>query len=110
MKAFTLTSFGLALSGALGALASPAIPETPTSGTPRSGTPTSNDLYVRNENNRQVKYTGTCSPQTNNCRYETQSGLSAFCRCGFKVCTTDIPSKDCYFDSYSRKCVCQEVI
>jgi hypothetical protein len=48
MKAFTLTSFGLALSAALGALASPASP----------GSPTSNDLDIRNENNRQVQYPG----------------------------------------------------
>jgi hypothetical protein len=47
MKAVTLTSLGLALS-ALGALASPASPVSPTS----------NDLDVRNENNRQVKYPG----------------------------------------------------
>jgi hypothetical protein len=48
MKAFILRSFGLVLSAALGALASPASP----------GSPISNDLDVRNENNVQIKYTG----------------------------------------------------
>ncbi|KAE8377188.1 hypothetical protein BDV26DRAFT_264055 [Aspergillus bertholletiae] len=93
MKAFTLTSFGLALSAALGALASPASP----------GSLASNDLDVRSKNDR---YPGTCDPNTNQCHYKTHSGLKAICRCDFKRCTDAIEKKECYFDSYSRKCVC----
>lgn len=48
MKAFTFMSFGLALSAALGALANPVSPRSPTS----------NDLDVRNEENRRIKYKG----------------------------------------------------
>ncbi|KAE8364470.1 hypothetical protein BDV27DRAFT_128422 [Aspergillus caelatus] len=100
MKAFTLTSFGLALSAALGVLASPA----------SSGSPTSNDLDVRNEDNRQVRYPGDCDPKTNQCHYKSHSGPNAICRCDFKICTDAVEDKGCYYDSYTRKCVCQDVV
>ena len=48
MKLVIVTSIGLALSSALGTLASPADPESPTS----------YDLYARNENSAQVQYPG----------------------------------------------------
>ncbi|KAJ5498154.1 hypothetical protein N7453_007205 [Penicillium expansum] len=72
MKAFTFMSFGLALSAALGALANPVSPRSPTS----------NDLDFRNEENRRIKYKG---------------------------CTDAIEDKQCYFDSSSRECICQNV-
>ncbi|KAL3408182.1 hypothetical protein V8F44DRAFT_504882, partial [Aspergillus fumigatus] len=50
-----------------------------------------------------------CDPKNNQCHYESQSGLNAICHCDFKMCTDAIEKEDCYFDSYTRKCVCQEV-
>lgn len=136
MKAFTLTPFGLALSAALGALASPANP----------GSHALNDLDVRNENNHQVQYDGVSlrafgirdegpdlfklGVRTRNQSMPLQltkwatGYLSLRLQTGnlpwtlllqeyanfYTKCTDAIENKDCYFDSYTRKCVCQDVV
>ncbi|THC97560.1 hypothetical protein EYZ11_002983 [Aspergillus tanneri] len=99
MKVATLASLGFAFSAALGASTSPDNRESLTS----------NGLDVRNENKVEIEYPGYCNPDTNQCHYETQNGLKAICRCSSKKCTNNIENKSCYYEPYSKACVCQNV-
>ncbi|PLB44592.1 antifungal protein precursor [Aspergillus steynii IBT 23096] len=94
MKFLSIASLSLILFTAMGVLGSPI----------ESEALASNDLDARDEAGILIKYPGTCSKKNNNCRYKSQNGRTAFCKCKFKKCAKD--GNKCHFDSYNQDCQC----
>ncbi|KAK1138769.1 hypothetical protein N8T08_002000 [Aspergillus melleus] len=94
MKLTSLASLGIVLFTAMGTLGSPV----------DSGSLASNDLDARDEAGIMIRYDGKCSKKDNSCRYKSQNGRTAFCKCQFKRCAKD--GNKCHYESYNGNCQC----